>query len=306
MGEIYLKEDLFTGTGGIVWGSDYAFPISYHKSMLEDTQRIQLYKKAIESTVQDKVVIDVGAGTGILSLYAVQAGAKKIYALEKDFETYNFIHGLVQKSTIVGKTIEFINTSSFDFSIEPFDIPQVLISELIGAVGPEEGIVEAFFDIKTKNPSLASFIPHTIDICCDIFYSNFVENEFQNNYTIYSRNLPYFKNEETLFGDMYAQKFLFHNFMEETAVSDQQILKTYSLGIDQISDFKVEIKVPEHANTIAVFFKAYLDVNNTVTLTNCPGSSLHWLTPYLRKPYKKERVTIEYRSKNNFFFVHWD
>ena len=41
MGEIYLKEDLFTGTGGIVWGSDYAFPISYHKSMLEDTQRIQ-------------------------------------------------------------------------------------------------------------------------------------------------------------------------------------------------------------------------------------------------------------------------
>ena len=77
----------------MIWGSDYAFPISYHRAMLEDTQRIQLYKKAIESTVQDKVVIDVGAGTGILSLYAVQAGAKKIYALEKDFETYNFIHG---------------------------------------------------------------------------------------------------------------------------------------------------------------------------------------------------------------------
>lgn len=53
--------------------------------MLEDYVRTQLYRDAIlnnPSNYKDKVVLDVGCGSGILSLFAAQAGARKVYAIE--------------------------------------------------------------------------------------------------------------------------------------------------------------------------------------------------------------------------------
>lgn len=53
--------------------------------MLEDVHRMSKYHAGILENAQDfagKVVLDVGAGTGILSLFAAQAGAKKVYAVE--------------------------------------------------------------------------------------------------------------------------------------------------------------------------------------------------------------------------------
>lgn len=53
--------------------------------MLEDTARVQAYKQAILGNMEyfkDKVVMDVGCGTGILSIFCAQAGAKKVYTVE--------------------------------------------------------------------------------------------------------------------------------------------------------------------------------------------------------------------------------
>lgn len=53
--------------------------------MLQDYIRTQLYRDAIISNptnYKDKVVLDVGCGSGILSLFAAQAGARKVYAIE--------------------------------------------------------------------------------------------------------------------------------------------------------------------------------------------------------------------------------
>jgi len=63
-----------------------AYAELYHqKQMLVDTIRMEQYMASIinnKKQFKGKVVIDIGAGTGILSIWAARAGAAKVYAVE--------------------------------------------------------------------------------------------------------------------------------------------------------------------------------------------------------------------------------
>lgn len=69
---------------------DYYFDsyahIGIHEDMLKDSIRTLSYRTAIyqnPSLIKGKVVLDVGCGTGILSMFAAKAGARKVYAVER-------------------------------------------------------------------------------------------------------------------------------------------------------------------------------------------------------------------------------
>jgi len=52
--------------------------------MLKDIVRTKTYQNVITQSsflIKDKIVLDVGAGTGILSLFCAKAGAKHVYAV---------------------------------------------------------------------------------------------------------------------------------------------------------------------------------------------------------------------------------
>lgn len=73
---------------GAACSSDYFksyVDISVHELMLKDKPRTLTYMQFIDQNAdffKDKVVLDVGAGTGILSCFAARAGAKRVYAVE--------------------------------------------------------------------------------------------------------------------------------------------------------------------------------------------------------------------------------
>jgi len=56
-----------------------------HEEMLKDEVRTRTYQMAIlnnKHLFENKIILDVGCGTGILSMFAVQAGAKHVYAVD--------------------------------------------------------------------------------------------------------------------------------------------------------------------------------------------------------------------------------
>ena len=71
---------------------------SIHKTMLNDTIRTEAYQNSIMNNPQlfkDKVVMDIGCGTGILSLFAAKAGAKKVIAVDAS-DMYTEARDIVQ------------------------------------------------------------------------------------------------------------------------------------------------------------------------------------------------------------------
>ena len=59
-------------------------PIDYG-SMVGDVYRVDAYARALKKVIRPgHVVVDIGAGTGILSLLAARAGAGRVYAIEPD------------------------------------------------------------------------------------------------------------------------------------------------------------------------------------------------------------------------------
>lgn len=59
--------------------------VGIHEEMIKDRVRTETYRSAImhhQQYIAGKVVLDVGCGTGILSIFCAQAGAKRVYAVD--------------------------------------------------------------------------------------------------------------------------------------------------------------------------------------------------------------------------------
>lgn len=115
--------------------------------MLADAVRMKAYKKAIFNNVkQGDIVLDLGAGTGILSFLALQAGASRVYAIEKSDSIE--LAKQISKTNGFDDKIVFINDNSIN--IELSEKVDVIISETLGSFGVDENTLEFTLDARDR------------------------------------------------------------------------------------------------------------------------------------------------------------
>lgn len=115
--------------------------------MLSDNVRMTAYRDAINNVVkQGDVVIDLGAGTGILGIFAVKAGASKVYMIEKS-NALDLAKQIVLTNGYSDKVV-FINKSSLEAYID--EKVDVIVSETLGSFGLDENTLEFIIDARDR------------------------------------------------------------------------------------------------------------------------------------------------------------
>jgi protein arginine N-methyltransferase 3 len=111
--------------------SSYSY-YGIHEEMLKDQIRMESYHLFISRNAElfrDKVVLDVGCGTGILSMLALQSGASHVIAIDQSDVIYKAIE--IAKENGYEEKITFIHGQVED-CVLPVDKVDVIISEWMG------------------------------------------------------------------------------------------------------------------------------------------------------------------------------
>ena len=103
-----------------------------HEIMLKDTVRTNAYRDFVyenKDIFKGKIVLDVGCGAGILSMFAARAGAKHVYAVDKS--------DIINKARVIVHNNGFENQitlikSSVETLTLPVDKVDIIISEWMG------------------------------------------------------------------------------------------------------------------------------------------------------------------------------
>lgn len=119
-------------------------------NMMGDCVRTGTYQRAMQSNATDfldKVVLDVGTGSGILAFFALQCGAKKVYAVDAS-DAVHIAEKLARSNGFSEDRMVIIKGK-----IEEVDLPErvdVIVSEPIGFLLVHERMLESYIAARDK------------------------------------------------------------------------------------------------------------------------------------------------------------
>jgi amino acid adenylation domain-containing protein/non-ribosomal peptide synthase protein (TIGR01720 family) len=115
----------------------YVYDELLYYAMTNDRRRNDSYKVAIERLVVDKIVVEIGTGKdAILARFCAEAGAKKVYAIERNEQTCQQANACIQELGLSDKIVVIHGDATL---VELPELADVCVSEIVGAIGGSEG-----------------------------------------------------------------------------------------------------------------------------------------------------------------------
>jgi predicted RNA methylase len=141
--------------------------ITVYKDMLNDSYRNSWFKKHIQKEVKDKTFADIGSGTGILSAYALDAGASHGYLIETSAEAKTVSKYILEQSGHKDK----ITCVNDDFKNVNLHDVQVIIAEQVGP-GLFDELQLEIWQQANKNYSNYISIPDELSVDLYVYQGN--------------------------------------------------------------------------------------------------------------------------------------
>ena len=260
-----------------------------HRTMICDRVRTEAFRRAIDSVVRPgDVVLDVGAGSGILSVFAARAGAARVYAVER-----TTVAVLAQELAAANGVAEIVHVIHGD--VADVELPErvdVIVSEWLGGFGIDEGMLVPVIAARDRwlKPG-GVMIPSLVTAWTALVYDRYLGEMVE-----FLRDDPYGVRLDDLV-DKTVNEILYSGTFRHLAAGDtrSEPARLWTTDADLIPleqaqaphEAETLLHVRDHgtANALALWFSA--DLAPGISLSVGPGDPpTHWgmTTAPLRSP----------------------
>ncbi|CAI8056680.1 Protein arginine N-methyltransferase 1 [Geodia barretti] len=273
--------------GSELTSRDYYFDsyshFGIHEEMLKDQVRTLTYRNAMyhnKHLFRGRTVLDVGCGTGILSMFAVKAGAKHVYAVDcssiiDHAKAIVKDNGLSEQITLIKGKVEEIDL--------PVDSVDVIVSEWMGYCLFYESMLDTVIHARDKwlKPGGLLFP----DKAC--LYLTAIEDRKYKDEKIFWWDSVYGFNMSSI-RDVAVKEPLVDVVEPQQIITDSCLIKEVDLYTVQISDLTFSVpycltaKKNDYIDALVAFF--------TVEFTKCHKRTGITTSPEARYTHWKQTV----------------
>ncbi len=137
--------------------------LDFHGLLLGDDLRMRSYERAIREAVRPgAVVLDLGTGTGVLARWALDAGASRVYGIERDEA---LLERTVASFVADGVGHAFVPLAGFSYDVEVPEPVELIISEILGNLVDNEDCCRILEDARRRflQPKVGRLLPRRVE-----------------------------------------------------------------------------------------------------------------------------------------------
>ena len=247
----------------------------WHVGMLKDLVRNNAYNKALNSVVKKgDLVLEIGTGTGLLSMMASESGARHVYSCEQSNIIAKSAEKIIKKNGFEDK-ITIINKNSKDLLIGE-DLPgkaDVIVSEILSSEFCGEGVFNAINDASSRLlKSNGRMIPESGELMICLFEKtgDLIDELLIDGYGKY--DLSDFN--DVISNRRYLQRRADLNFLSNPFSANRL---DFVLGMLQSTGTRLlNIEIQKSGECMGIAQWLRLNLAEGVSFENSPGSDSHW------------------------------